>query len=185
MEDRKQGVLLPPNELIGCMRIPRLLILAVAHAALAGYFAAMVQQWIPVSSGRASPLTLVTPSAPFVGALWAAAAAGAVLGPALHVVLRRTLSSASRPRLLAAGLGFGYAIAVMFVTTVIWIPWTTVQGRGENESLASAFGNAVFVIVLGTPLFVTTSALLFAPVLLIGGAAIGMVALMVERHSRR
>jgi hypothetical protein len=51
--------------------------------------------------------------------------------------------------------------------------------------VASAFGNAIFVIVLGTPLFMTTFALLFAPVLLAGGAAIGMAALMVERHRWR
>jgi hypothetical protein len=167
------------------MPIPRLLVLAAAHAALAGYFAAMAQQWIPVSSGRARPLTLVTPSAPFTDQLWAAAIAGAVLGPALHVVLRRALNGAARPRLLAAGLGVAYAIAVMFITTLIWIPWTIMQGRGENESVASAFGNAIFVIVLGTPLFMTTFALIFAPVLLAGGAAIGMAALMVERHRWR
>jgi hypothetical protein len=167
------------------MRIPRLLVLTAAHAAVASFFAAMAQQWLPVLSGRASPLTLVTPSATFTDQLWAAAVAGAVLGPALHVVLHRTLNGTARPRLLAAGLGVAYALAVMFVTTMIWIPWMLVQGRDDGESVASAFGNAVFVMALGTPLFMTTFVLLFAPVLLIGGAAIGMAALMVERHGRR
>jgi hypothetical protein len=160
----------------------RIAVLATAHAALAAYFALMAQQWLSVSSGRVGLLTLFTPANDILGQGWAAAAAGAILGPALHGLLRHSMSRVKRRRLLALASGVGYALAVMLLTIVIRIPWTMVAGRGPGESAASALASSVFVILLGTPLFMVTSVLLFAPVLLLGGAAIGMAVLTVERN---
>jgi hypothetical protein len=164
------------------MAIIRLLVVSAVHAALAGYFAAMAQQWIPVSSGRASPLTLFAPAPVFLDQVWAAAIAGAVLGPGLHAIFRRSVMRQDRPRWLAPAIGIGYAMAVMFVTILIWMPWVTVQGRGPGESVASALRTAAFLLVFGTPLFMATFALLLAPVLIIGGAAIGLAAMTIERR---
>jgi hypothetical protein len=44
--------------------------------------------------------------------------------------------------------------------------------------------NAAFVMLFGTPLLMITSALLFAPVLALGGAAIGIAAMTLERRAR-
>ena len=72
----------------------------------------------------------------------------------------------------------------MFVTILIWTPWMMVSGRGPGESIASALVNAAFADLFGTPLLMVTSALLFAPVIAIGGAAIGIAAITIERRVR-
>jgi hypothetical protein len=164
------------------MRVLRLVVLSGAHAGLAAYFARMAQQWLSVSSGRVSALTLMAPSNDVLGMAWAAAIAGALLGPVLHMFLGRAIAGSMRPRLMAAACGVGYALAVLFCTIVIAMPWIAVTGRAPGESIASALTNAVFLVVLGTPILMATSTLLFAPILVVGGAAIGMVAMAVERR---
>ncbi len=161
----------------------RVLVLTTGHAALAGYLALMAQQWLSVSSGRADLATLFAPSSGLPGQAWAAAIGGGILGPVLHVVLSR-LTTVKKPRLVAMAAGVGYALAVMLVTILIWTPWMMVSGRGPGESVASALLNAAFVMLFGTPLLMITSALLFAPVIALGGAAIGIAAMTLERRAR-
>ena len=80
------------------VRIARRLALSGVHAMLAAYFAVMAQQWLPVSSGRASTLTLLTPSNDVFGLTWAAAIAGATIGIAAMVVERRALRASATPQ---------------------------------------------------------------------------------------
>ena len=158
--------------------------LATGHAALAGCLVLMAQQWLSVSSGREGLATLFAPSSGLPGQAWAAAIGGAILGPVLHVVLSRLIAGVKRPRLVAMAAGVGYALAVMLVTILIWTPWMMVSGRGPGESVASALLKAAFVTLFGTPLLMITSALLFAPVIALGGAAIGIAAITIERRAR-
>jgi hypothetical protein len=156
--------------------------LSAAHAVLAAYFARMAQQWLSVSSGRASVLSLAASPHDVLGVGTLAAIAGAVMGPWLHAILARVDAESRIPRLAAALCGVGYALAVLLLTIVIATPWVMVMGRGPGESIASALRNAVFVVVFGTPLFMVTGGLVFAPVLVGGGAIIGLGALIVERR---
>ena len=157
--------------------------MAAVHALVAGYCAAVAQQWVSVSGGRADLASMLTPSAAgFPGLQWAAALSGAVLCPFLHRAARRIGRGARRPQLRAAMAGVVYALAVMLLATALWIPWLMVSGRGPTESVPSALGSALIVIGLGMPVFLLTGVLLFAPVLLVGGAVVGLTAMALERR---
>jgi hypothetical protein len=160
----------------------RLVALAAIHAVLAAYVAALAQQWLSVSSGRAGVSTLLVPSDVLPGQMWAAAIAGALLGPAFHGLLPHVADLRARFRFSTAVWGMGYAIAVMFVTIVLWLPWMMVEGRAPDQSVSSALANAVFVVTLGMPWFFVTSIWLFAPIIFVAGVVLGAVVSLVERR---
>jgi hypothetical protein len=163
-------------------RAIRLLVIVTVHAALAGYLAAVAQQFLSVTSGRVSLFTLLAPSGTFPVQPRFAAIAGALIGPMLHIVMRRAIGRANRPRAVAAVLGIGYVVAVMAATIAIWLPATIVIGRAPGQSVTAALGDAAFSVVFGFPLFVVTAGILFSPVLMAGGAAIGMGVFEAERR---
>jgi hypothetical protein len=100
----------------------------------------------------------------------------------LHILMRRAIGRAKRPRAAAAILGIAYAFAVMAATIAIWLPATIVIGRAPGLSVVSALGDAAFSVVFGLPLFVVTGGILSSPVLVAGGAAIGVGVFEAERR---
>jgi hypothetical protein len=84
---------------------------------------------------------------------------------------------------VGALLGVAYALAVMMLTLVVWIPWTAVVGRGPEESISTALAKAAFTVTFGMPLFMVTGTLMTGPVLALGGIVISLLVAMIERRA--
>jgi hypothetical protein len=63
----------------------------------------------------------------------------------------------------------------------IWLFWASVAYRAPNESIVVAIGNGALAGIVGLPLIAVSMTAVFLPVLVVAGAAVGLVVYATTR----